>query len=168
VGTGQRIVSIDRVIEGHCGPVCCVVASGACGGETGRHVIGIRAAREILLMAAVAGRWKSSEIVIGVALQTWNSGMRASKRENRMIEGRRAPAAGSVAHGAIRGEAARHMVGVRGSVKIRLVAGVASGGRGNVAIIHMALRAWHRCVLAGQGIMGIQCVIERSIEPIDG
>ena len=81
--------------------------------------------------------------------------MGTGKRERSVTEGRWTPSAGGVAHGAIRGESARYVVGTCGPVEVALVAGVAICGSGGVVVVHMALRAWHRCVFTGQRIVSI-------------
>ena len=55
-------------------------------------------------------------------------------------------------------------------VEVRLVAGEAGCGRGVVVIVGVARRARHGCVLAGQGVVGIERVIElgRGHGPITG
>jgi hypothetical protein len=160
VRSRQRVMGIERVIEGDGGPVCGGVASGASGGEAGSRVIRIVRSREVRPMAAIAGGWQGCEVVIDMALQTWDSGMRAGQREVRVIEGRSHPSAGGVAHGAVRGEAGSHVVRIPGPVEVGLVACVAGCGCGIVMIVYMALRARHACVLACQGIVSKKRVIE--------
>lgn len=106
VRPGQGVVGIDCVIESDGGPVCSGVASGAGSGESNRDVIGVRGCVEVFLVAAIACGGQGGEVVVCVALEALDSGMRASERKDGMIEGRLSPAAGGVAHGAIRGEAA--------------------------------------------------------------
>lgn len=72
------------------------------GWESGRHVIRIFRAGVVGLMAGVAVLGRGGEVVIRMALDALDGGVRAGKREERVvIEARRAPAAGRMAHGAV-------------------------------------------------------------------
>ena len=156
----QRIVRIDRVIESDGGPVCGCVARCAGGGEGSRDVIWVGGFAEVVRVASIASGGQGFEVVIGVALQARDRCMGPGEREGRMVEGRSGPSAGGVAHGAICREPGGHVSGIGGPVEVRLVAGVAGGGRRAVVIAYMALRASYRGVLAGEGIVGIASVIE--------
>ena len=79
MGSGERVVGIDRVIEGDGCPVRCCVAGSAGGGETGRDVIWIGGPCKVFLVAAVATGGQGCVVVVDVALRTGNSGMRAGK-----------------------------------------------------------------------------------------
>jgi hypothetical protein len=61
------------------------VAQRAIGGEAYSNVIGIRGRDEIRLMAAIAGRRQSGEVIIRVALRAGNRRMRAGQRKRSVV-----------------------------------------------------------------------------------
>jgi len=58
------------------------------------------------------------------------------------------------------------MIGVCGSVEVRLVARVTSGWSVGVVIVGVALRAGERGVSASQRVVGIESVIEVHVRPV--
>lgn len=88
-----------RVIERGRRPGGSVMAYLALLGEAYRHVIRIRCAGEILLMATVAGGRQAGVVVVYVALCALHAGVGAGKRKGRlgMIKRRRHPRRSSVA-----------------------------------------------------------------------
>lgn len=129
VRAGQRkrgLIVIERRVH----PGGGVVARFARGGECGRDVIGIFCALEVAFMAGVAILGRAGEVAGCVALHALHRSVRAGEREERgVIETRWRPAGGGVAHGAVRRESGRDMVGTAGALEIGLVARVAVGGR---------------------------------------
>lgn len=102
-------------------------------------------------MAGVAIGRHGCVVVIGVALRAGQSGMCAGQRKHRcVIECGRSPVSGRVAQSAICREAGRHVSGVRGPGKIRLVAAVAGRWQRCIVVIGMATRARNSRMCAGQ------------------
>lgn len=111
IATGMALAALQRrvrpgqgpagrgMIEGRLSPRSCVVTDLALLREAYRHVIRVGRAGEILLMAAVAGRWQAGVIVVYVALRALNARVRAGewKRRLGMIERCRHPRRGGVA-----------------------------------------------------------------------
>ena len=83
-----------------------------------------------------------------------------------MIEGRRNPAAGGVAHGAVGGESGCDVIGIGGRAEIRLMAGVAIGGRAGISIVGVALRAGNGRVHSRERIVGVRGVVEPCSQPV--
>ena len=124
--------------------------------EVRLHVIRIRGAVEVGLVAADASRIRGREVVvvIDVALRTLQRRVRAGERESRrrVIEGRSRPRRRVMALLTGLREARRHVVGIRRAVEIFQVAADAGRVRcGQVVIVvDVALRALHGRVEAGQ------------------
>ena len=118
-----------RVIEGRRCPVGGRVADGAIGREARCGVRRIGGPVPVGLMAVIAGSWQGQVIVIGMAGRARYGGVRAGKRERRVvvIECRSGPVRGAVAGIAGGGEARSGMRRTVGSIPIRLVAAVARG-----------------------------------------
>ena len=167
VGAGEREGRVV-VVEGCAGPRGCGVACVAGGGESRCGMGGVGGAVPVCLMAAVAGCGQGCVVVIGVALSAGQRSMCAGERECSVVvvEGRGAPAAGGVADGAVGGEAGGDVIGVGGAVEISLMAGVAGGGSGCVAVVGVALDAGERGVNAGERIVGVDGVIEVDGRPV--
>ena len=93
-----------------------------------------------------------AEIVVHVALRALHAGVRAGQREagRGVVECRAGPLRGVVAHGAVLREAGGFVRRVGGPVEIRQVAGNARGAGQAEVVVHVALRALHRGVGAGQ------------------
>jgi len=88
VSTGQGPVGIQRVVEGNPrGPRCWsrAVAGVARCGERRSHVTGVIGAREVGLVAAVAGSRHGCVVVVGVACGAGQRGMCADQREHRRV-----------------------------------------------------------------------------------
>ena len=107
------------------------MAGCAGGGEADLSVIRIRRAVVIRRVAGVAIRGNGSVVIVGVALSAWNSKLRPRQREgtSRVVECRRAPAAGRVAQAAIGRETRGNMIGTGSPGEIRLMTGVTCGRR---------------------------------------
>ena len=161
VRAGERERSVV-VIERCSGPGSRGVAGIASGWEACRCVSRIGGSVPIRRMASVTGSGQSCVVVIHVALCAGNGGMRAGEWERRVvvIERGGSPVCRRVADRAICREAAGHVIRVRSSVVIGLVAGIAGGGGGCVVVVGMALRAGHRCVGSRQSVIRIYRVIE--------
>ena len=112
------------VIEHRSCPRCGRVACGARGRESGRDVIRIYGSCVVRLVTGVAISRNSCVIVVDVTEGARGSHMRAGEREGRfrVIEGRRDPAAGGMADGAIRGESRCDVIGTVGGTEVRFVA----------------------------------------------
>jgi len=141
------------VIEGAVGPHRRVMTQLAGGRESGRCMAGIVRAVEVGQVASNAGRIRQLEIVVDVALAAARAGqVEAGQRPpgTRVIESGSIPVAGAVTGRAIRRESGSLVIRIGGCVVIRHMArGTGSTGQAVVAI-HMASRAWHRGVEAGQ------------------
>lgn len=81
VRAGQRVIGINRVIEGDVRPVGRGVASFAGRRKHRSHMVWICGATKVLLVTAVAVGRKRSVVVICVALGALNGRVRAGKRE---------------------------------------------------------------------------------------
>ena len=105
-----------------------------------------------------------------MALRTRHRRVEASQRERGcvVVEARWHPSSRRVAERAISGEAGSNVVRARRPRKVCLVAGVAIGRRRGIAVVSVALRARHRCMLARQRPVRIQGMIEYRVIPIGG
>lgn len=162
----RRVVVIER----RASPCRCGVACIASGRESCRGMGGIRRSVPIRLVAAIAGGWQRCVVVIGVARRAGNGCVCARQRECRVvvIKGGWAPAARGVADGAIRREPRSNVIGVRGSSKIRLMAGVACRRRRCVVIVRMALRAGQRRMHPRKWIVSVHRMVEGDQRPVGG
>ena len=85
--SSQWIVGVGRVIEGDSGPVAGVMTGVAGGREGCCDMAGIGCSCEIRLVTSIAVGGKRCVVVIGMALRTRHSSMRAGQRKDRrMIE----------------------------------------------------------------------------------
>lgn len=119
------------VVEGSACPRGCGVAGLAGRRESCGSVRRILSPIPVGLMASVAVSRQCCVVVVGVAGGACNRGMRAGKRERSVvvIERRWAPGRGRMADRAIRWESRRHVIRIRRSREVRLVARIASGRR---------------------------------------
>ena len=142
------------VIKACSGPIRSAVASLARGWEARRSMRRIGGSVEICLVAADAGRRQRSVVRAGagVALHARHSGVETSQRERRgaVIKGRRCPVGGRVADGAIGREACGHVSWIGCTREVLLVATVAVCRQRREVVIHVARRASHVDVGAGQ------------------
>ena len=131
-------------------------------------MIRIRSPREVLLMAAVAGRGQRCVVVVRVASCARHRGVEPGQREGRgvVIEGGARPIGRGMACGARGGEARRDVTGVIGAVVIGLVAGVAISCQCCVVVVGVASCARDRSVETSQREHG--GVIERRRSPVAG
>ena len=134
------------------GPCRSVMASLAGCGERGRHVV--RAGRPCVLrfVAGVAIRRRTCVATAHMAVRACDRGMRSSQWEHclAVIENRRHPRCRVVAHLAIRGEAAAHVVGICCFLEIRQMASHASGAEPDEHPAGMACATGQRNVRSGQ------------------
>ena len=164
VATGARHVDVRAgkrksggvVIEAGRNPSRGVMAHLALLGESRRRVVGIVSPLEILQVAGDARRVEIGELAAHVATLALQCGVRAGEREpgGGVIELGIGPRSRAVANGAVRGEACRRVVGIIGFLIIRHVAGRAGGRLQIEIVVHVALRARHGGVSAGQGEAG--------------
>jgi len=112
------------VVESGPRPRSCVVAQRAGGGEGCRHVVGIGGALVILLVAGIAGRRRSCELIINVATGAGHGGVRAGQGEagQVVIKAGRHPRRGGMAHLALLREAGGRVIGIVGVLEILEVA----------------------------------------------
>jgi len=169
VRTGQRKARAG-VVERCSRPTGGGVALRAIGGEAARHVVGIRGACEVGLMAAIARRVGAGQAVVAidVALLALQRGVRASQGEagGRVIERRARPGSVVVALQAVGGEPCLNVIGIRRTVVVRLMASDARGvGAGQIVIpVHVALLALQRRVRAREREAGGR-VVKRGVAP---
>ena len=153
------------MVKGGSEPRCCRVAEGAVSWEACGNVCRVVSAREVSMVAAIAGSGKRTGIVIvGVAQCTGHSRVCPRQRERSVVvvERRACPRRSVVALRAVGRELSGKVRRVRGVVVIGLMAtyagvrqrAVIAGCRG------VALRARHGRVEAGQR--------ERSVVVIEG
>jgi len=131
------------VIERGWIPRCRGVADRAIRRETRRDMIRIRRAGEIRLVAGVTRSRRRGVVVIRVALGACQGGMSARQRIvriERVVKGRIQPVGVAVARIAGVREIHLHVTGVRGSVEVSRVTGIAILGNGCVVIVDMTLR----------------------------
>ena len=122
----QRVVGIQRVIEGDRGPIARVVA-GVAGRWKSRGYMGwIRSPIEVCLMAAETSRGNCGVVVVYMALHTSKSRVSTYQREDScMIEGRRGPVSRRVTECAVGRKTRCYMCWICGSCEVRLMAAVA-------------------------------------------
>ena len=161
VGTGEwerRVVVIERGWA----PTRSRMADRTIRRETRCHVVRIRSARKVRLVARIAGRRGCREVVIGVALGALQRGMRPGQGIvgiQRVIKTCDAPVRRAMACVTSGWEADRNVIRVGGARKVRLMASVAVGRQRSVVVVRMALRALqvgvsshqreHRCMVKG-------------------
>ena len=137
--------------------VACIARSG----ETRGCVIWIGRAVPIRLVTSETGCRQSRVVVVGVALRARDR--RVSPREwkyRRVIEARRAPAAGGVTEGAVGWESGCGVIRIRRASEIGLMAGVAGRGCVCVVVVGMALGTRKGRVHARKRVVGELGVIE--------
>ncbi len=129
---------------------------------------GVGGAVEIRLVARVAIGGQRCVVVVHVALRARHAHVRARQRESRLrvVERRRAPAAGRMALRAVGGESTRQVIRIGGRCEVTFVAAVAIRGRVHVLVIDVALHTGKAGMHAGQRITGVRRMIEPGIEPI--
>jgi len=142
------------------------VAGGAGGGPARSHVIGIRGAREVRLVAGVTCRRRSREHVIDVAFDAVHVDVCAGQRERRAVVVERCPGPCGCCMACIArsGETGRGMVRIRCSVPIGLVTAIAGGRQGCVVVVGVALRTGHCCMGSRKWKCGV-VVIKRGRAP---
>ncbi len=79
--SGERIVGIERVIEGRVEPVACAVATVARVREIHLHVAGVAGSVEIIDVAGVAILRNGCVVVVCVALRAGKRGVGADERK---------------------------------------------------------------------------------------
>lgn len=105
---------------------------------------------------------------MAISASSPHTGVRAGiNGEPGMVEGRPGPGSRVVAQSASGGEGSRHVVRVGGALVIRLVTGVAVGGRGRVVSVDMATGARHAHVRSGEGEAG-GAVVKTGRDPGGG
>ena len=136
------------------------MADRALGGESRRHVPGIRGAGEVGLVATVTGRVGAGQVVVAVhmALLACQGRVCTSQRKSGggVIKRRSAPRNRGTASLTGGGERRLDVTRLRGGVVVGQMARHARRIRaGQIVIpIHMAQRAQHRGMCAGQGKAG--------------
>ncbi len=122
-------------------------------------------------MAGDAGRTRQVVVVVDMAIRALprRHGVRAGQWEvdQRVIEGGRLPGVRGVALLASRGKAARHVIRIRRSLKVFLMARNASRARQVEIVVHVAVRAGpgRNRVPAGQR-ESHRIVIKLGIQPV--
>ncbi len=146
VAAQLRGVMRDRepgVIEGGSRPGRGRVARLTRGGETRRHVIRVRRRLVVCLVTGIAVGGSTRVNPTNVATGARNVDMRPGQREPRqvVVEARRSPRRGRVAHVALGGESRRLMIGIVSAVVIVQMAGGAGGAQVCELAAHMATLA---------------------------
>lgn len=131
-----------------------VVAALTGGGESGRHMIRIRRALIIHLVAGIAVCRRTREHVVDVATGAGNVDVRAGQRERGVVVVERSarPTRRVVADGTVGRKSSRRVTRVIGVLVVGLVATEASrvgAGQAEV-VVHMALLALQRGVRTGE------------------
>lgn len=142
------------MVELRTGPLCCRVATRTIRREPGGHVVRVGGLVEVFQVAARAIRWRIGKLIVHVALVAGHVYVRACQRElcrSVVIELCPRPRSGRVAHRTGSRKTGRAVIRIRGVVEILEVAASAVGRNGGIVPSHMALRAGHADVCAGQG-----------------
>jgi hypothetical protein len=172
MSAGQR-ESGERMVE-RCGaPAGCHMALRTIMREIGRDMIRILRRLKIGLMAGVAvggGSGVPSLTVYGVTGSTGRRLMHSRERESRqiMVEGRGSPAARGMTDRAPMTEISSHVIGVRRTLKIGLMAGIAIGGETRptrLTVDGMTGQTGRGGMPSGQG-EAAEVVIESGILPV--
>lgn len=123
------------VVEGGVAPCSLIMASRAVRAEARSDVVRLGGAVVIGHVAGATGCWCTG-VSVRVAFDARSGDVRSVQREVRVVvvEGGVAPCGLIVAHGAVRAEARGRVVGVRGAVVIRHVAGAACGWCAGISI----------------------------------
>ena len=156
---GQRKAGVIMVKGGR-GPRRRTVTLRTIGGESGLGMVRCRGCIVVRHVTCIAVRGCAHKTV-GVALHTIHRGMLARQRERRgvVVESGCVPVTLVVAQGAVRGEASRYVVRIRGGVVVRQVAALAGVRRVGVAR-SVALVAVHVRVRSVQCEAGCTRVVE--------
>ncbi len=127
------------------------VADGAVVVKIAGLVIGIVGATEILFMTGETIRG-CARIAFGVAIAARHRAVRAGERKRGVvvIERRRFPCRGAVANSTVMIKIICHMIWIVGAAKVVFVAGVTVRWRAGVNVVHMAIRARHGLMRAGE------------------
>ena len=168
MGAGEREAR-SGVVEFSAHPLRGVVAQGAILRES-RGLVRRRIRPVVIVeMAGSTGRAGQAEIAVHVALRALHAGVRAGQRETsgRVVERRAGPLRGVVATRAILRESRGLVRRVSGSVVVGQVARDAGGAGQAEVIVHVALRALHAGVRAGQRETG-RGVVEGRAGPLRG
>ena len=110
-------------------------------------MIRIRGSGKVRLVARVASRRCRGVVVVGMALNTGQRSMQSGQRViriDRVIEIDIGPVRRRMACVASRREPGTHMVGICGSLPVRLMASVTARGQRRVVVVRVALRAGDR------------------------
>lgn len=151
--TGITVISWEPgVVERRSGPRCGGVTGLARGREAGRSVIRIGGGLVVGFMTREAVGRNRCVIVVHVTTGAGHGGVLAGQRERRVvvIERRRNPGRGVVAHVALLREPGLDVIRVGGSVEVLQVTGGARGIVQAVVSVEMALRTLQRDVRPGQ------------------
>jgi len=162
----RRVVVIEY---GAC-PGSGVVAGVAGGGKASRGVIGIRSGLPVCRMAGVAILGDGGVVAVDVALRAGQRSVRTGEGKAYcvVVERRRCPRGSGVTDGAVGREAGTDVVRIGCAGEGGLVAGIAGGGCARVVVVQVALRAGKRGMHPGERIVGIERVVEGSVEPRRG
>ena len=154
------------VVERRSGPSCGGVTGLAGGRETGRGVIRIGGGLVVGLVTGEAIGRNRSVVVVHMATGAGHRGVFAGQGEWRVvvIERRRNPGRGVVAHIALLWKPGLNMIRVGGSVEVAQVTGGAGGIVQAVISVDMALRTLQRDMRPGQRKPG-GGVIKGCIQP---
>lgn len=146
------------------------MANGAGGRKSRGDVIGIGSGGILRLVAGVAISGDCCVVVVDVTLGACGGEVGTGEGEGRlgMIEGRRDPAAGGVAHGAVRGESGCIVVGALRGFEIRHVARIAIAGGARKSVVDVALCTGDIDVHSSERIAGVGGVVELGSEPACG
>ena len=160
-----------RVVERSGGPVegRGSVAQGAIQRESGGFVRRVRRPVEVGEMAIAASRAGQAVVIVEVAPGALLGSVQAHQRETRggVVESSAVPIRRGVTPGTILREVGRLVRRIVGVVEIGLVTAPAGAARQAVVIAHVALRALHAGMSAGQGEPGRR-VVEGGAGPVGG
>ena len=162
VGPGQREARLRMVVD-RPGPAVRVVALLAGSREPRLLVVRVVGTLLVRLVAGVAEGAQPVVDAAGVTRAARGLQVRTGQREVAvgMVERRRNPRRGTVAHGAVGREPALGVIRVRGSLVVRLVARVADGAEAVVDAAGVAGRAGRRRVGPGQREARLRVVVDR-------
>ena len=154
------------VIKGRAQPTGGGVTRGAGCGEAGGYVVRIVRGRVVSLMTGIAVCRQTGVVVVHVALCARHLEMEPGQREGCrvVIESRRNPCRGVMAHVALLRETGCHVVWTLGGLEILQVTGYAESAGQLVVIVDVALTALHGGVKASERPASAG-VIKRSAQP---
>jgi len=161
MGAGQRIIGLRAVIETRRRPRGRAVAFRAGEAEGRRGMDRVGGAGEIVVMAGIAIRRRAG-VSLAMAVQTVQACMSAGQRKvaQIMVEAGVIPGGGAMAHFAGIRVVFRDVVGIRGSFKILLMAGVAERGRPGIDSVDMTGGASGGQVSSGERVVSLHVVIK--------